>query len=122
MPAGGPVEFLSVEDLLDIARGVLEVIKMRDIGLIAFSVDEAEALALSVARATPTCPTSQSRSASTCAEEDPQPGSATIASISTHAPFGSAATPIATRAGGPAAKNSPQASLTSANAPARSVR
>lgn len=34
-PAGGPVDFLTVEDLLEIARGVLDVIEVRDIGLLA---------------------------------------------------------------------------------------
>ncbi len=34
-PAGGPVDFLRVEDLLEIARGVLELVEVRDIGLLA---------------------------------------------------------------------------------------
>ena len=34
-PAGGPVDFLRVEDLLEIARGVLDVVEVRDIGLLA---------------------------------------------------------------------------------------
>ncbi|HEV2058212.1 MAG TPA: Fic family protein [Solirubrobacteraceae bacterium] len=34
-PAGEPVDFLTVEDLLEIARGVLEVVEVRDIGLLA---------------------------------------------------------------------------------------
>lgn len=35
IPAGGPVDFLTVEDLLEIARGVLDVVEVRDIGLLA---------------------------------------------------------------------------------------
>ena len=34
-PAGEPVDFLTVEDLLEIARGVLDVVEVRDIGLLA---------------------------------------------------------------------------------------
>jgi len=34
-PGEGPVDFLTVEDLLEIARGVLEVVEVRDIGLLA---------------------------------------------------------------------------------------
>ena len=34
-PAAGPVDFLTVEDLLEIARGVLDVVEVRDIGLLA---------------------------------------------------------------------------------------
>jgi len=34
-PAGEPVDFLTTEDLLEIARGVLEVVEVRDIGLLA---------------------------------------------------------------------------------------
>jgi death-on-curing protein len=34
-PAGEPVDFLIVEDLLEIARGVLDVVEVRDIGLLA---------------------------------------------------------------------------------------
>jgi len=34
-PAEGPVDFLTVEDLWEIARGVLEVVEVRDIGLLA---------------------------------------------------------------------------------------
>lgn len=33
--AGDPVDSLSVEDLLEIARGVLDVVEVRDIGLLA---------------------------------------------------------------------------------------
>ena len=33
--AGSPVDFLSVEDLLEIARGLLEVVEVRDMGLLA---------------------------------------------------------------------------------------
>ena len=34
-PAGDPVDFLTVEDLLEIVRGVLDVVEVRDIGLLA---------------------------------------------------------------------------------------
>lgn len=34
-PSGEPVDFLTVEDLLEIAHGVLEVVEVRDIGLLA---------------------------------------------------------------------------------------
>jgi death-on-curing protein len=34
-PTAGPVDFLTVEDLLEIARGVLDVVEVRDIGLLA---------------------------------------------------------------------------------------
>ena len=34
-PSGEAVDFLTVEDLLEIARGVLEVVEVRDIGLLA---------------------------------------------------------------------------------------
>ena len=34
-PADRPVDFLTVEDLLEIARGVLDVVEVRDIGLLA---------------------------------------------------------------------------------------
>ncbi len=33
--AGSPVDFLTVEDLLEIARGLLEVVEVRDMGLLA---------------------------------------------------------------------------------------
>lgn len=42
-PAGGPVDFLSVEDLLEIARGVLEVVEVRDIGLLASAAGRPQA-------------------------------------------------------------------------------
>jgi death-on-curing protein len=32
--AGGPIDFLTVEDLLEIAAGVLEAVEVRDIGLL----------------------------------------------------------------------------------------
>lgn len=35
MPADGPIDFLTIEDLLEIARGVLDVVEVRDIGLLA---------------------------------------------------------------------------------------
>ena len=34
-PTGDPVDFLSVEDLLEIAHGVLGVVEVRDMGLLA---------------------------------------------------------------------------------------
>ena len=34
-PTGDPVDFLSVEDLLEIAHGVLDVVEVRDMGLLA---------------------------------------------------------------------------------------
>ena len=34
-PADRPVDFLTVEDLLEIAHGVLDVVEVRDIGLLA---------------------------------------------------------------------------------------
>jgi death-on-curing protein len=33
--AGDPVDLLTLEDLLEIARGVLDVVEMRDMGLLA---------------------------------------------------------------------------------------
>lgn len=33
--AGGPVDFLTVEDLLDVAHGVLDLVEVRDMGLLA---------------------------------------------------------------------------------------
>ena len=34
-PAGDPVDFLTVEDLLEIAHGVLDLVEVRDMGLLA---------------------------------------------------------------------------------------
>ena len=42
-PAGGPGDFLSVEDLLEIARGVPEVVEVRDIGLLASAAGRPQA-------------------------------------------------------------------------------
>jgi death-on-curing protein len=42
-PARSPVDFLDVEDLLEIARGVLEVVDVRDIGLLASAAGRPQA-------------------------------------------------------------------------------
>ena len=85
------------------ATRVFCLLNARDI---EFTVDDVEALVLAVAIGASTCRRSPPRSSGTSAEVA-YPGSATTASISTCAPFGSAATPIATRAGGSASKNVP---------------
>jgi death-on-curing protein len=40
---GGPIDFLGVEDLLEIARGVLDVVEVRDIGLLASAAGRPQA-------------------------------------------------------------------------------
>jgi len=42
-PTGGAVDFLTVEDLLEIARGVLDVLEIRDIGLLASAAGRPQA-------------------------------------------------------------------------------
>jgi death-on-curing protein len=42
-PTGGAVDFLTVEDLLEIARGVLDVVEIRDIGLLASAAGRPQA-------------------------------------------------------------------------------
>jgi death-on-curing protein len=40
---GGPVDFLTVEDLLEIAAGVLDVVEVRDMGLLASAAGRPQA-------------------------------------------------------------------------------
>jgi death-on-curing protein len=42
-PAGRAVDFITVEDLLEIARGVLEAVEVRDIGLLASAAGRPQA-------------------------------------------------------------------------------
>ena len=44
-PAGEPVDFLTTEDLLEIAGGVLDVVEVRDIGLLASAAGRPQATA-----------------------------------------------------------------------------
>jgi len=41
--AGDPIDFLGVEDLLEIARGVLELVEVRDMGLLASAAGRPQA-------------------------------------------------------------------------------
>jgi death-on-curing protein len=43
-PTGEAVDFLTVEDLLEIAHGILEVVEVRDIGLLASTAGRPQAI------------------------------------------------------------------------------